>query len=186
MLSAGLQVGVGTDASNTSDGQNMFEVMRLAAYLSRIDGFDAEQWISATDAFDLATKGSASVLGFEKIGRLAVGYEADIVFLRLDSPHFVPLRAPLMQMMFGENGASVQTVMIGGRVVFHDGKLLTLDETLLRKQAEGTAQRLDQANADLHTSGAALSRLVGAFCAAQGCAGYPLPRKLSLACEAQE
>jgi len=36
------------------------------------------------------------------------------VFLRLDSPHFVPLRAPLIQMVFGENGASVRTVMIGG------------------------------------------------------------------------
>ncbi len=47
MLSAGLTVGIGTDASNTSDGQNMFEATRLAAYLSRIDGFAAEEWISA-------------------------------------------------------------------------------------------------------------------------------------------
>ena len=183
MLSAGLKVGIGTDSSNTSDGQNMFEATRLAAYLSRIDGFVAEDWISAADAFDLSTEGSASVLGFEKIGRLAVGYEADIVFLRLDSPHFVPLRAPLLQMVFGENGASVDTVMIGGRVVFHDGKLLTLDEALLRRQAEAAAHRLDQANADLYASGAVVARLVGAFCAAQGCTGHPLPRKLSLACE---
>jgi 5-methylthioadenosine/S-adenosylhomocysteine deaminase len=183
MLNARLTVGIGTDASNTSDGQNMFEATRLAAYLSRIDGFEAEDWISAADAFDLATVGSASVLGFDKIGRLAVGYEADIVFLRLDSPHFVPLRAPLLQMVFGENGASVQTVMIGGRVVFHDGKLLTLDEARLRREAEAAAQRLDQANADLFASGAAVARFVGAFCAAQGCTGHPLPRKLSLACE---
>lgn len=183
MLRAGLAVGLGTDSSNTSDGQNMFEVTRLAAYLSRIDGLVPEEWISATDAFELATKGSANVLGFEKIGRLAVGYEADIVFLRLDSPHFVPLRAPLLQMVFGENGASVQTVMIGGRVVFRDGKLLTLDEAELRRQAEAAAQRLDQANADVYASGAAVSRLIGAFCAAQGCTGHPLPRKLSLACE---
>jgi 5-methylthioadenosine/S-adenosylhomocysteine deaminase len=91
----------------------------------------------------------------------------------------VPLRAPLLQMVFGENGASVQSVMIGGRVVFQDAKLLTLDEAELRRQAEAAAQRLDQANADLHASGAAVSRLVGAFCAAQGCAGHPLPRKLS-------
>jgi 5-methylthioadenosine/S-adenosylhomocysteine deaminase len=183
MLSAGLGVGIGTDSSNTSDGQNMFEATRLAAYLSRIDGFAAEDWISAAGAFDLATEGSARVLGFEKIGRLTVGYEADIVFLRLDSPHFVPLRTPLLQMVFGENGASVDTVMIGGRVVFHDGKLLTLDEALLRRQAEAAARRLDVANADLYASGAVVAQLVGAFCAAQGCTGHPLPRKLSLACE---
>jgi guanine deaminase len=183
MLRAGITVGVGTDASNTSDGQNMFETARLSSYLSRIDGFDADHWLSAHEAFHLATEGSAKILGFEKIGRLAPGYEADIVFLRLDSPHFVPLRAPLIQMVFGENGASVHTVMIGGRIVFHDGKLLTLDEAALRQQAQHAADRLDEANAGAFASAATVARLVGTFCAAQGCTGHALPRKLGLACE---
>jgi 5-methylthioadenosine/S-adenosylhomocysteine deaminase len=183
MLSNGIAVGVGTDSTVTSDGQNMFEATRLASYLSRIDGFATDDWLSAGEAFDLATEGSAKVLGFDKIGRLAPGYEADIVFLRLDSPHYVPLRAPLIQMVFGENGASVQTVMIGGRIVFHDGKLLTLDESLLRQQAQEAANRLDTANAGTYATAATVARLVGAFCAAQGCTGHTLPRKLSLACE---
>jgi 5-methylthioadenosine/S-adenosylhomocysteine deaminase len=183
MLQSGIAVGVGTDASNTSDGQNMFEATRLASYLSRIDGFDSEAWLSANEAFHLATEGSAKVLGFEKIGRLAPGYEADIVFLRLDSPHYVPLRSPLIQMVFGENGASVHTVMIGGRIVFQDGKLLTLDEAALRRQAQEAAGRLDRANAGAFATAATVARLVGTFCAAQGCTGHTLPRKLSLACE---
>jgi 5-methylthioadenosine/S-adenosylhomocysteine deaminase len=183
MLNSGIGVGVGTDASNTSDGQNMFEAARLASYLSRIDGFDNDQWLSAGEAFGLATEGSAKVLGFEKIGRLAPGYEADILFLRLDSPHFVPLRAPLIQMVFGENGASVHTVMIGGRIVFRDGKLLTLDENVLRREAEDAASRLDRSNAETYASAATVARLVGTFCAAQGCTGHAMPRKLSLACE---
>jgi 5-methylthioadenosine/S-adenosylhomocysteine deaminase len=183
MLRNNVAVGVGTDASNTSDGQNMFEATRLASYLSRIDGFAGDEWLSAGEAFGLATEGSAKVLGFEKIGRLAVGYEADIVFLRLDSPHFVPLRSPLTQMVFAENGASVHTVMIGGHIVFHDGKLLTLDEALLRRQAQEAAHRLDEANAGAFANATTVSRLVGAFCAAQGCTGHTLPRKLSLACE---
>jgi guanine deaminase len=184
MLRNGITVGVGTDASNTSDGQNMFEVTRLASYLSRVDGFASDQWLSAHEAFHLATEGSAKVLGFEKIGRLAPEYEADIVFLRLDSPHFVPLRSPLLQMVFAENGASVATVMIGGRIVFQDGKLLTLDESLLRRQAEEAAHRLDEANASTFATASTVARLVGAFCAAQGCTGHMMPRKLSLACEA--
>jgi 5-methylthioadenosine/S-adenosylhomocysteine deaminase len=183
MLENGIVVGIGTDASNTSDGQNMFEATRLASYLSRLDGFATDEWLSAGDAFQLATEGSAKVLGFEKIGRLAPGYEADIVFLRLDSPHFVPLRSPLVQMVFGENGASVRTVMIGGRIVFHDGKLLTLDEPSLRRQAQQAAGRLDQANAGTYASAATVARLVGSFCAAQGCTGHALPRKLKLACD---
>jgi len=183
MLESGVTVGVGTDASNTSDGQNMFEATRLASYLSRIDGPVTEPWLSAQEAFHLATEGSAKVLGFDKIGRLAPGYEADIVFLRLDSPHFVPLREPLVQMVFGENGASVDTVMIGGRVVFRNGKLLTLDEAALRRQAQEAAHRLDQADGGPHASTEIVSQLVGAFCAAQGCLGHKLPRKLNLVCQ---
>jgi guanine deaminase len=183
MRASGVTVGIGTDASNTSDGQNMFEATRLASYLSRIEGPLTEQWLSARDAFHLATEGSAKVLGFDKIGRLAVGYEADIVMLRLDSPHFVPMRAPLLQMVFGENGASVDTVMIGGRAVFRDGKLLTLDEAALRRQAQEAANRLDRADGGPLASTAIVSQLVGAFCAAQGCTGHKLPRKLNLACE---
>jgi guanine deaminase len=178
MLREGVTVGIGTDASNTSDGQNMFEATRLAAYLSRIDGFDTEEWISAGEALHLATEGSANILGFEKIGRIAPGYEADIVFLRLDSPHYVPLRAPLIQMVYGENGASIDTVMIGGRIVFRDGRLLTLDEAALRHRAEKAAQRLDETNVEIFASGAKVSRLVGAFCAAQGCGMHSPRRKL--------
>jgi guanine deaminase len=183
MLNCGIGVGVGTDASNTSDGQNMFEATRLASYLSRIDGFASDQWLSAGEAFHLATEGSAKVLGFDKIGQLAPGYEADIVFLRLDSPHFVPLRVPLIQMVFGESGASVHTVMIGGRIVLQADRLLTLDENGLRREAEEAASRLDRSNAETYASAATVARLVGTFCAAQGCTGHAMPRKLSLACE---
>jgi 5-methylthioadenosine/S-adenosylhomocysteine deaminase len=178
MLRAGVTVGIGTDASNTSDGQNMFEATRLASYLSRIDGFVVDEWISAREAFEMATEGSANGLGFEKIGRLDVGYEADIVFLKLESTHFVPLRSPLVQLVFGENGASVDTVMIGGRIVFQGGKLLTLDEAALRRRAEEAARRLDEANADLFVSGAGIAHIVGAFCAAQGCGVHGWHRKL--------
>jgi hypothetical protein len=94
--------------------------------------------------------------------RLAPGYEADIVFLRLDSPHFVPLRSPLTQMIFAENGASVHTVMIGGRIVFQGGQLLTLDESVLRRQAQEAANRLDQANAGTYASAATVARLLSA------------------------
>jgi guanine deaminase len=128
----------------------------------------------------MATEGSAKGLGFENIGRLAVGCEADIVFLRLESPHFVPLRAPLVQMVYGENGASVDTVMIGGRVVFRNGILLTLDEATLRRRTEEAARRLDEANTDLFVSGAKVSRLVGAFCAAQGCGLHSPRRKIQI------
>jgi len=105
------------------------------------------------------------------------------VFLRLDSPHFVPLRAPLIQMVFAETGSSVHTVMIGGRIVFHDGKLLTLDEGLLRRDAQEAALRLDAANDVALAAATSVARFVGMFCAAQGGAGHPVRRNLGVVCE---
>src|SRR3984893_18426054 len=106
-LAAGLRVGIGTDATNTSDGQNMFEVTRLAAFLSRIAGPDYQRWLSADEAMRMATTGSAGILGFSDIGRLATGYKADIVFLDLGHITYVPLRAPLLQVAFADSGAAV-------------------------------------------------------------------------------
>jgi 5-methylthioadenosine/S-adenosylhomocysteine deaminase len=178
MLDRGLPVGIGTDGSNTSDGQNMFEALRLAAYLSRLQGANYETWLSAREALRLATLGSAELLGFDRIGRIAPGYEADLVFLRLDSPHLVPLRAPLLQTVFAETGASVQTVMIGGRTVFDNGHLLTTDEAKLRCQAEDAAARLDGANTSTAHSAADIAEVVGAFCVAHGRAHHHVHRRL--------
>ena len=178
MLARGLAVGIGTDASNTSDGQNMFEATRLAAYLSRIDGPDVFSWLSAPEALTLATQGSAALLGFEKIGRIAPGYEADIVFLGLDAPHLVPFRSPVLQTVFGESGSSIRRVMIAGRTVFRDGRLLTLDESALRRQAEAAADRLDRANAPSAAAADAVASLVGTFCMGLGCQEHAVRRTL--------
>jgi 5-methylthioadenosine/S-adenosylhomocysteine deaminase len=179
MLDAGLRVGIGTDASNTSDGQNMFEAARLAAYLSRLRGPDFARWVSADEAFALATEGSASVLGFDKIGKLATGYAADIVFLRLDAPNFVPLRDATIQTVFGESGAAIDKVMIGGRLVLADGKMLTIDEAKLRRDAEAAAARLDATNAGAKSAAAEMSKFVGTFCLAHGSAPCPVHRRLA-------
>jgi hypothetical protein len=58
--------------------------------------------------------------------------------------------------------------MIGGRIVFHDGKLLTLDERLLRRDAQEAASRLDAAD-DVALAGAKpVAKFVGMFCALRG------------------
>ncbi len=115
LLDAGVPLGIGTDASNTSDGQNMFEALRLAAFLSRVGDADYGRWLSAEEVFRAATEGSAKILNFDRIGRLEPGYRADIVFLDIGHINYVPLRNPLRQMVLAENGAAILSVMIDGR-----------------------------------------------------------------------
>lgn len=166
LLDAGVRLGIGTDASNTSDGQNMFEALRLAAYLSRVSDADSNRWLSAQEAFRAATEGSAAILGFEKLGRIEPGYKADIVFLNLGHINYVPLRSPLLQVAFAENGAALESVMIDGRFVLRDGRMLTVDEAAVRRRATAAAERLDAANAQSARDAEPFQALVGHFCLA--------------------
>jgi 5-methylthioadenosine/S-adenosylhomocysteine deaminase len=144
-LAAGVPSAIGTDASNTSDGQNLFEAMRLAAYLSRVASPDWASWVDAAEAFALATCGGARALGRDgAVGRLRAGQLADLAIVDLAQPHYVPLRHPLRQLVFGESGAGVRAVIVGGKPVFMDGAVTNVDERALRSAAREAAARLDR------------------------------------------
>lgn len=173
MLEAGLRVGIGTDSAASADAQNMFECLRLAAYLSRVRTPDYHRWITAEEALTMATAGSAGVLGMaDRIGRLAPGHKADVVFLDLRHPGYVPLNDVVVQIVMGESGAAVDSVMIGGRMVLERGRMLTVDEAKLRAQAEEARARLAAANADALAAARALQPHVGAFCIAMASRPY--------------
>ncbi len=178
LLSAGVPLGIGTDASNTSDGQNMFEALRLAAFLSRICSPEIGEWLSAAEVFRAATRTSAEILGFTKTGVLEPGHAADIVFLDLEHINYVPLRDPLLQLVFAENGAAVDSVMIDGRFVLRHDRMLTIDEARLRAQAATAAARLDQANAPTRLQTDAVADLVGRFCLGQARLPFAPHRRL--------
>jgi guanine deaminase len=178
MLDAGLNLAIGTDATNTSDGQNMFEALRLAAYLSRVADPDPARWLSVDGVFRAATVGSAAALGLRRVGRLDPGYAADIVFVDLRHINYVPLRAPLLQLVFAENGAAVDSVMIGGRMVLEHGRMLTVDEARLRDEAAEAAARLDARNETALQQARAMGTLVGRFCLGHATAAFPLHRRL--------
>ncbi len=163
---AGVALGVGTDASNTSDGQCMFEALRLAATLSRVRAGPAD-WITAREAFRMATEGSARLLGFDRVGRIAKGWAADLVFLDRGYCHYAPLRDPIGQMVFAETGAAVREVMIAGDWVFRDGRVLTLDEPALARAAQAAADRLDAMNAPARALAEAAAETIRGFCLGQ-------------------
>jgi len=178
LLDAGVPLGIGTDASNTSDGQNMFEALRLAAFLSRVADADYDRWLSAEEVFRAATEGSAKILNFDRIGRLEPGYRADIVFLDIGHINYVPLRNPLRQMVLAENGAAILSVMIDGRFVVRDRRLLTVDEARLRQEAEEAVARLDMSNVDAARAASQFRDLVGHFCLAHARAPFHVHRRL--------
>src|SRR3954466_2256341 len=125
MLSAKVNVGIGTDGANCSDNQNVYEAMRLASFASKVQGPECERWLTTGEALRAATEGGARALGLGKqIGRIAPGYKADIVFLDLHHINWIPINDPVNQIVHTEDGSGVHSVMIGGRMVVENRKLL--------------------------------------------------------------
>lgn len=172
MLDLGLQVGIGTDSRSCSDNLNMFEAMRLASFTSRVQGPDYRRWISGDEVLSLATAGSARVLGMsDKIGQLAPGFKADIVFLDARSPNYVPLTNVMDQVVYAEDGTGVADVMVGGRTVVENRRLTTIDYGALAAKVERAAERLQAKASEDIARARELEKLVGAYCV--GVAGEP-------------
>jgi len=145
MMDRGIPVGIGTDGSVSSDNQNMFEAIRLAAYVSRARSPDPGDWISAPEALRMATAGGAEALGFAgRIGRIEPGYFADLVFLDLANINFVPLNDAVRQVVQCEDSSAVSAVMIAGRFVLDNGEFTGFDYEALRLRAIAAAERLKE------------------------------------------
>jgi guanine deaminase len=165
MLDAGLKVGIGTDSRTCSDNLNMFEAMRLASFTSRVQTPDYKRWLATAEALHMATVNSARVLGFEgRLGLIAPGYKADMVFLDLNNLNYIPLNSALNQVVYAEEGTGIRSVMIGGRMVFDNGCLATVDVGRLRACAEAGMQRLLSANGKALELATRLEDVVGSFC----------------------
>jgi 5-methylthioadenosine/S-adenosylhomocysteine deaminase len=181
VIARGVSVGVGTDGSSSADNQNMFEAMRLAAFVSRVFDRPPEAWIGAVEALRLATEGSAAVLGMaDLIGRIAPGYKADLVFLDLDHVNLLPLNNAPQQLVNGEDGNAVRDVMVGGRFVLRDGVLAGVDWPRIVTRARAAAARLAEANAETRAAAERLAPVVNQFCVGLGRSAHDLPRKVLL------
>jgi len=142
MLELGIAVGLGPDGPAGSNNDfNLFEEMDLAAKLQKVTRMDPRA-LPASAALEMATMGGARVLGMEKeIGSLEAGKRADVIVVRLDRPNAEPLYDPVSQMVYALKAEDVRDVMVNGRPVVRDGRVLTLDEAaILAKAAEYRAK----------------------------------------------
>jgi guanine deaminase len=161
---AGVTVSIGTDGALSSDNQNMFEAMRFAALVSRVRDRREQNWMSSLEAFRIATQSSPTVLGIRGLfGAVAEGYAADLVLLRQSSTYLHPQNSPITQLVLAETGSSVHTVIVDGRVVLRDGRVLGLDEAVISSAADEAARRMKRENGqlwrDLRTTAVGIGRL---------------------------
>lgn len=129
MRTAGVAVGLGTDGpAGSNNDLDLMEEMDLAAKLAKITKMDPLA-LNAKAVVEMATIEGARALHMEKeIGSLEAGKKADFIIISLDEPNAVPMYDLYAQLAYALKGSDVETVVIGGRVVMRDRKLLTVKE----------------------------------------------------------
>jgi guanine deaminase len=138
-IDGGIRVQLGTDGSGSGDNQNVFQAMWLAALLSHALTPDPDRWVTAAEAFSLATRSCFS--DHPRDGTLRVGAPADVVLLRADSTFLTPHVVPERSLVYSEAGMSVRTVIAGGRVILDGGRSTLVDEAPLVEAVDEAWQR---------------------------------------------
>jgi 5-methylthioadenosine/S-adenosylhomocysteine deaminase len=138
-LAAGMTVGLGTDGAASNNDLDMFEAMRFAAFLHKVKTGDPRA-IPATVALELATIGGAKALGLDaRIGSLEADKRADLAVVSMASARQTPLYDPVSHIVYASRGDDVRTVIVNGKVLMRDRKMLTLDETAILAEARKIA-----------------------------------------------
>jgi 5-methylthioadenosine/S-adenosylhomocysteine deaminase len=138
-LDAKVAVGLGTDGAASNNDLDMFEAMRQAAFLHKLQAKDPRV-VSARVALDMATIGGARVLGREKeLGSLEPGKLADVIVVRMDQPRQTPMYDPISHLVYTTRGDDVETTIVNGRTLMRSGKVLSLDEARVLSDARAAA-----------------------------------------------
>jgi 5-methylthioadenosine/S-adenosylhomocysteine deaminase len=129
MRAAGIAVGLGTDGpAGSNNDLDLMEEIDLAAKLAKITKMSPLA-LNAQAVVEMATIDGARALHMEKeIGSLEKGKKADLILIGLDSPNAVPMYDVYAQIAYSLKASDVETVMIDGKLVMRDHKLLTVNE----------------------------------------------------------
>lgn len=129
LRNAHVPVGLAVDGSASNDASDMLAEARMAMLVHRI-GPHGVGAASALDALEIATFGSATVLGWEnELGRIAPGYLADLACFDMhDIAYAGALSDPIAALVFCNSRRRAHTVFVNGHMVVHEGHLLHVDE----------------------------------------------------------
>ena len=138
----GINVGLGTDGIGSTSTLDMFEEMKTAAYLQKVNKMEPTV-ITAYDILKMATIEGAKVLGLDdEIGTIEVGKKADMIFIKTDKLHLCPENDLCANLVYSANGADVDTVIIDGKIVMQNRKMKYTDEKEIMRNIKRIAKRL--------------------------------------------
>jgi len=127
LLKAGVTVGLGTDGCASNNNLDLFSEIDMTAKLHKVNAMNPTL-IDAVTALKMATIEGARAIGLQDIiGSLEIGKKADVIVIDIRKPHLVPIYNPISHMVYSAQGSDVQDVVVDGRLLVKDRKLLTVN-----------------------------------------------------------
>ena len=143
MRKAGIRLSLATDGAASNNSQDMLEALKLGALLQKVVHRDATV-LTAPEILRMATVGGADALARTDLGYLAAGMQADFFLFDPRHPKSIPSHDPISTLVYSGGEANVRTTVAAGRVVLHDGSLVSVDEARLLDRAQAAASSLAQ------------------------------------------
>jgi cytosine/adenosine deaminase-related metal-dependent hydrolase len=141
LLDAGVRVSLGADGAPANNTLDAFAEMRAAARLAALRSGPGS--VTAREILTLATSGGAEALGFgDAIGAIAVGREADLIAVDLETPHAAPTADAPTALVYSARAADVRHVLVRGEVLVEGGHLSRMDAPAAVSDARKAARSL--------------------------------------------
>ncbi len=157
LRNAGVPLCLGTDEATVDDSVNLWAVLKMAGLIHTLADVDYRTWPTAPEIMDVALRGGARAVRWpDRIGSLEPGKQADLVLLDLDTLAFTPLNDLKRQLVYCENGGSVRMTIVAGQVVVEDGRVATVDEAALKREARALMATYRAATGDADAAARAL------------------------------
>lgn len=128
LLDNGITVGLGTDGASSTTTLDMFEEMKVCAYLQKLKYMKSDI-ISSFEILKMATINNAKLLGKEnEIGSIKEGKKADIIIIDINKPHMTPSLDISSLLVYSANGNDVETSIVNGKILMKNKKLIEINE----------------------------------------------------------
>ena len=145
MLRAGVHVGLGTDGAASNNDLDMWEEMRLASFLQKVEQMNPEV-MSSNTVLTMATIGGATAIGLgDSVGSLQVGKRADIIAVAFDDVHQVPMYDVISHLVYVTDEQDVASVIVDGKILMREDDFLTIDTARVAAEATALAAKIKSA-----------------------------------------
>lgn len=139
---AGVPVGLATDGAVSNNTLDIWESMRLMA-MTQKQAQGSPEMMTIAQVLHIATRSSARVVGLaDQIGAVEPGYLADLILVDMGGAHVQPLHSITASLIYATRASDVQTVIVDGKVIMRDRKLLTLNKEEIIQQVSQAMRRL--------------------------------------------